>query len=103
MGPFHGHFMANLPARAVTLPAVADLDAVEATRDALIAATTAGDVVVSAAAVERVSTNVLLLLLSAAETARRNGFGFSLGAASPVLESAIERLGLGPAFAAIRG
>lgn len=95
--------MVNVSARSVALPAVADLDAIETVRDELVAATAAGDVIVSAAAVERVSTNALLVLLSGAETARRNGFAFSLGATSQVFDGAVERLGLGSAFAAIRG
>jgi anti-anti-sigma regulatory factor len=43
--------------------------------------------------VERISTNGLLLLLSAAETARAGNSSLSIEAASNALHLAIERLG----------
>ena len=52
----------------------------------LQAALDAGPVVVSGAAVERVATNSLLMLVSAAETARRNGFAIAVtGLSAPML------------------
>lgn len=85
----------------IGLPAVVDLDVLDAVRDRLLDAVEAGPVEVSAAAVERVSTNALLMLVSAAETARRNSFPFAVRAASTPMLAAIERLGLGPSFAGI--
>ena len=48
-----------------------------------------------------VSTNALLMLASAAETARRHDFAFEITAASPAMLGAIARLGFGGHFAAI--
>jgi anti-anti-sigma regulatory factor len=93
--------MAETDSKIVNLPAVVDLDALDGVRDRLLEAIDAGPVTVSAAAVERVSTNTLFMLLSAAETARRNDFSFTLSAVSASLAAAIERLGLGPHFAAL--
>jgi len=87
--------------KSVALPAVVDLDALDAIRDALLDAIEEGPVVVSAAAVERVSTNALFLLISAAETARRNHNEFAIGAPSAALTSAIGRLGLGARFSGL--
>jgi hypothetical protein len=83
----------------VALPAVLDLDALDDVRETLIAAIEHGSVVISARRVERIATNALLLLASAAETARRHGFAFEIAGASPPMLSAIDRLGLMPAFA----
>ena len=66
--------MAETDSKIVELPAVVDLDALDGVRDRLLEAIDAGPVTVSAAAVERVSTNALFMLLSAAETARRNDY-----------------------------
>lgn len=86
------------------LPAVVDLDALDMVRDTLIEAVDAGPVLVNASAVERVATNALLMLVCAAETARRNGFEFAVGTPSEPMASAIERLGFTPHFAGmIRG
>ena len=84
------------------MPAVVDLDALDGVRDGLIDAIEAGPGRrSSAAAVERVSTNALFMLLSAAETARRNNFPFAIAAASAPMRAAIERLGLARSFAGI--
>lgn len=86
---------------SIALPAVVDLDAVDTVRDQLIEALEAGPVAVSGAGVERVATNALVMLLSAAETARRNGFEFRVADASEPMQSAIARLGFEDAFAAM--
>jgi anti-anti-sigma regulatory factor len=91
--------MPESESRIVDLPAVVDLDALDDVRDRLIEALDQGPVTVTAAGVERVSTNALFLLLSAAETARRSNTSFTLAAVSASLGAAIERLGLGPHFA----
>jgi anti-anti-sigma regulatory factor len=86
-------------AREVALPAVVDLDALDTVRDGLIEAVELGPTRVDGSAVERVSTNALLMLVSAAETARRNGFGFEIAGPSAPMVTAIDRLGLGGPFA----
>lgn len=84
--------------KSIALPAIVDLDALDIVRDGLIDAIEHGPVVVTGAHVERVSTNALLMLLSAADTARRNNFSFSIADASMPMVSAIERLGLAGQF-----
>jgi anti-anti-sigma regulatory factor len=93
--------MAAASERPVALPAVVDLDTLEDVRDALLAESERGAILVSGDAVERISTNALLLLASAAETARRNNFSFEIAAASPAMRAAIDRLGLTSAFSAM--
>lgn len=85
--------------KSVALPAIIDLDALDAVRDQLLDAVESGSVAVGAGAVERVCTNALFLLISAAETARRNSFSFTVNDASEAILAAIDRLGLGPSFA----
>lgn len=85
--------------KLVALPAIMDLDALDLVRDGLIAAIERGPVTVSGAAVERVSTNALLMLISAAETARRNDYAFSVAEVSAPMGAAIDRLGFGESFA----
>ena len=87
--------------RTVALPAVVDLDALDVVRDQLIDAVEAGPVTVIGSGVERVSTNALLMLVSAGETARRNNFAFEVAEASAPMLAAIERLGLSDSFAGI--
>jgi anti-anti-sigma regulatory factor len=100
----HGDFSGGMPhmgmqrAKRVALPAIIDLDAIDGIRDTLSDALEEGPVTVEAGAVERVSTNALLLLLSAAETARRHHFDFAIEAPSAAMGAAIERLGLGAQF-----
>ncbi|KKB78283.1 hypothetical protein VW35_11605 [Devosia soli] len=90
--------MAQQEAMAVALPEVIDLDALDAIRDKLIDAIEDGPVTVVASAVQRVSTNGLLMLISAAETARRNHNEFAVDAPSAAMLAAIDRLGLGDQF-----
>ena len=91
--------MVKQSSKTVALPAVIDLDAIDGIRDALSEALEDGPVVVEASAVERLSTNALLLLVSAAETARRHQFSFAIDAPSAAMTTAIERLGLKAQFA----
>lgn len=93
--------MAENETTLVALPPVVDLDALDAVRDRLLEAVETGPVTVMAQGVERVSTNALFMLMSAAQTARRNGHGFRIATVSAPLVSAIERLGLGEHFAAL--
>jgi len=90
--------MATKTKQEIALPAIIDLDAIDGVRDSLIDALEEGPVTVRAAAVERVSTNALFLLMSAAETARRNQFDFAIEAPSAAMSAAIERLGLDAQF-----
>jgi anti-anti-sigma regulatory factor len=90
--------MAKQNSKRVALPAVIDLDAIDGIRDTLIDALEEGPVTVAADGVERVSTNALLLLVSAAETARRHHFDFAIEAPSAAMTTAIERLGLSAQF-----
>jgi len=85
-------------ARTLALPMIVDLDALDVVRDGLIEAVELGGVEVDARAVERVSTNALFMLVSAAETARRNHFGFAISGASAPMRAAIDRLGLSDTF-----
>jgi anti-anti-sigma regulatory factor len=85
--------------RIVALPPVVDLDALDMVRDGLIEALEQGAVTVDASRVERLATNALLMLVSAAETARRTGLGFAIAAVSAPMQAAIDRLGLRATFA----
>lgn len=85
--------------KSIALPAVIDLDALDSIRDGLLDAIEEGPVTIAASAVERVSTNALFMLISAAETARRNHFEFTIDKPSAALTSAVDRLGLGAQFA----
>lgn len=85
----------------MALPAVIDLDAVETLREGLLDALDQGPVSLSGAAVERVSTNGLFLLLSAAATARGNDCRFGIVDASEAMLGALERLGLQSHFAGL--
>ncbi len=93
--------MAQARSRTIALPAIVDLDALDPIRDELVDAIESGPVTVSGVAIERVATNALFMLLSAAETARRNNFAFSVSAPSEAFRLAVSRLGLGAPFAAI--
>lgn len=90
--------MAKSQVQSVALPRVVDLDALDEIREALLEALHAGPVEIDASAVERISTNALFMLLSAAQTAEKTGFSFTIFGASTVVAAAIEKLGLGPAF-----
>jgi anti-anti-sigma regulatory factor len=77
------------------LPAVLDLTAAEPLHRALLDRVRAGDpLVVAGAAVERVSTAVIQVLLAAATEARSRGSSFLLRDASPVLTDALVDLGV---------
>jgi len=93
--------MASKGTTSVTLPEIIDLDSIDSIRDGLIDAIEEGAVCIQAGGVERVSTNALFLLISAAETARRNHFDFFIEQPSAALTTAIERLGLGAQFSGL--
>ena len=91
--------MAKARTRQVALPAVVDLDALDSVRDGLLTALEGGPLTVSGEAVERISTNALLMLMSAAETAKRTGLPFAVTAPSAPMQAAIARLGFDGRFA----
>jgi anti-anti-sigma regulatory factor len=93
--------MAQSRSKTIALPAIVDLDALDPIRDVLIDAVEAGPVTVRGDAVERVATNALFMLMSAAETARRNNVAFAVSEPSEPFRLAVERLGLGGRFAAM--
>jgi anti-anti-sigma regulatory factor len=84
--------------KVVSLPAIVDLDALDVVRDGLIDAVELGNTEIDASKVERVATNALFMLISAAETARRNSFAFSITGTSAPMLAAIDRLGLSGSF-----
>lgn len=94
----HAVIMVSKTKKSVVLPAIIDLDALDSMRDGLIDAIEEGPVILKADAVERVSTNALFMLISAADTARKNQFDFTIEQPSAAMTSAIERLGLGAQF-----
>ena len=87
--------------KVVALPPTVDLDALDNVRDGLIEAVELGPVDVDASAVERVATNALFMLVSAAETSRRNSYAFAISGASAPMLAAIDRLGLGDSFTSL--
>ena len=95
--------MVNKAGKTVALPEILDLDSLDGIRDGLIDGIEEGPVTVKAGAVERVSTNALLMLISAAQTARRNDFTFKIEQPSAAMSTAIERLGLRTQFSGIMG
>lgn len=88
-------------AMTVALPAVFDLDTLDSVRDGLIDALERGAVRVDGTGVQRVATNALLMLISAAQTAARNGSRFEIAGSSEPMLAAIDRLGFRPGFAAL--
>ena len=90
--------MAAASAQSLALPAIVDLDALDGVRDQLMDALDDGPVSVDASGVERVATNALLMLLSAAETAKRVDFEFSISSMSDPMTAAVERLGMTEVF-----
>lgn len=85
----------------LALPAIIDLDALDTVRDGLIDAVELGAVEIDGSRVERVATNALLMLVSAAETSRRNNFALRISGASAPMLAAIDRLGLNGSFSGL--
>lgn len=90
--------MVSKAEKTIALPAVVDLDSLDAIRDGLLDAIEDGPVAVVADEVQRVSTNALFMLISAAGSAQRNNHDFSILQPSAAMTAAIERLGLGAQF-----
>jgi anti-anti-sigma regulatory factor len=87
--------------KVVALPAIVDLDALDFVRDGLIESVELGPVVIDASGVERIATNALFLLISAAESAKRSSMSFTISGASAPIKAAIDRLGLVAAFSGL--
>jgi anti-anti-sigma regulatory factor len=85
--------------RTVALPAVVDLDSLDDVRDQLLDAVSGGDITIDGSRVERISTNALIMLMSASQTALRNSYGLTLQGPSAPMLVAIDRLGFSPSFA----
>lgn len=90
--------MSDADAQTMALPAIVDLDALESVRDQLIEAIEHGPVTIDASGVERVATNALLMLLSAAESAKRVDFKLLITGVSTPMSAAIDRLGMNDVF-----
>lgn len=90
--------MSDVEVQSLALPAVVDLDALDSVRDDLLELVSRGPVEVDASGVERVATNALIMLLSAAETARRGDYAFRVATPSAPMAAAIARLGLDAGF-----
>jgi anti-anti-sigma regulatory factor len=93
--------MSENSGQTFVLPDIVDLDALDDIGEKLLHAIEDGPVAIEASKVERVATNSLLMLLSAAETARRSNFAFSIEGASAPMLAAVSRLGLDDGFAPI--
>lgn len=93
--------MAKSEVQSVALPRIVDLDALDDIRETLLGALQVGPVEIDGQAVDRVSTNTLFMLLSAAETARQAKFTFTISKASEVMRASIEKLGLETDFAPV--
>lgn len=99
--PWGSSSVTDAKTRTISLPAIIDLDTLDTLRDELLDALESGPVRLLADRVERAATNGLLMLLSAAESARRSQVGFVVAHPSAPFLTAMERLGLGGHFAPI--
>ncbi len=90
--------MAESKLQDLELPAIVDLDTLDVIRDNLLEALELGSVQINSEKVERVATNALLMLLSAARSAELNNTSFEVLNASPQMLGAIDRLGLKDSF-----
>lgn len=89
----------NGDSNTIVLPDLLDLTAAEPLQRALLDCARNGDLpVVNGAAVERVSTAAVQVLLAAAADARSRGTTLQLRDLSAVLTDAFADLGVGPAF-----
>lgn len=90
--------MADVQTKLIELPAIADIGAVDELREEMIDALDVGNLEINLAKVERVSTNALFMLLSAAQTARSHNFELKLSSPSEHFSNALQVLGLESAF-----
>ncbi len=85
--------------KSIILPEIFDLDVSDKLKDDLLEHFEEGDVELDASSVQRVATNSLLMLISAAKTAQQTNVGFTILNPSEPMRGAIERLGLVENFA----
>lgn len=90
--------MAEQQMQSIELPPIVDLDTLDKIRDNLIEVIEQGSLEVNASKVERVATNALLMMLSAARLAERDDVSFLIKDPSPQMTGAIDRLGLNDNF-----
>ncbi len=83
----------------LTLPPVVDLDALDSISEQLIEQLECGSVNIDASSVDRVATNALLMLISAANSAEQANITLTISNPSEPMLGAIERLGLSENFA----
>lgn len=93
--------MSEEAVQSITLPAIVDLDALEQVREQLLDAVGQGAVCLDGGQVERIATNALIMLLSAAHTAQQNTNSLTIDGISDAMQAAISRLGLDDRFAAL--
>ena len=86
--------MTDLEAHIVRLPPIVDLDSLEDLRDQILDEIGQGSLTIDASSVDRVGTNALFAILSAAASARNANTELTLRAPSAPMQSAIDRLGL---------
>ena len=91
--------MAETQMKSIELPAIADIGAVDVLRDEMLDALNVGNLEINLGKVERVSTNALFMLLSAAQTARNHNLVLHLSNPSEHFSNALTVLGLEGAFA----
>ncbi len=85
--------------KTIILPEIFDLDVSDKLKDDLLEHFEEGDVKIDASSVQRVATNSLLMLISAAKTAQKINVGFTILNPSEPMRGAINRLGLVENFA----
>ncbi len=90
--------MAEVKSQSMELPTIVDLDTLDSIRDSLLGLLEVGSVQVDAQKVERIATNALLMMLSAARSFKHNDFSFELVNPSSQMLGAIDRLGLNDSF-----
>ena len=94
--------MAEAQTKTLDLPAIVDLDILDSIRDNLIEVIDLieqeGSLEINAQKVERVATNALLMMLSAARSAEQEGVSFFIKDPSVQMSGAIDRLGLNDNF-----
>ena len=94
--------MASAQVATIDLPESLDLNAADEVRAQLLERIGHDPVAVNASAVQRVATNALLMLLSAAHSAKRRGSGLVFAVTSSGFDDAVAKLGLQAAFAPFR-
>jgi len=93
--------MAEAEMQSIELPAIVDLDTLDDVRDQLLQVIEHGSIIIKADKVERVATNALLMMLSAANSAKQNDVSFEISNPSAPMMGAVDRLGLNDNFTSL--